>query len=275
MLVNSSGGEKPCWLGTSSTRFLVFLGSSGHEFGRAWHPARMMGVSGRVVVVTDATSPVGEAIATHALNEGAYVIANQDQDVSSRAGATHVIGGALEAYGRIDVLVNSRQVARDGSVADLSEAEWDEVIVGNLRAAYLCTHLTSQAMRRSRLGCIVNVAAKEGLLGAVGQANFVAAQSGIAAFTRVIARDLANLGITVNLVVTPRQTGVEEVSTAAVLTSYLAGDAGARAHGMHFLIDGRTISVLSHPTPEASLFSGELWESSNLMRLMPGLLEKT
>ena len=229
----------------------------------------MTALANRVVVITDANSSVGRAVASRAVSEGARAVANLDEDVSTASGAQRFIGETLKTYGRIDALVNTCQVVRDGALADLSESEWDEVVVGNLRALYLCTHLASQAMRQSRTGCIVNFATDEGLQGAIGRANFVSAQAGIAAFTRVVAHDLGNSGVRVNLIATRRQTHPEDESSAAALAAYLAAEAGARVHGVHFLVDGLTISVLSHPTPDLSLFNRGMWEARDLTRLMP------
>jgi 3-oxoacyl-[acyl-carrier protein] reductase len=98
------------------------------------------------------------------------------------------------------VLVNNAGITRDTLLLRLSEDDWDNVLGTNLRGAYLCTKSALRAMLKARWGRIINMSSVVGITGNPGQANYAAAKAGLIGFTRSVAREVANRGITVNAV---------------------------------------------------------------------------
>ncbi len=120
---------------------------------------------------------------------------------------------ALDATGRLDVVVNNAGVFLMKALADLEEAEWDRVLSTNLKAAYLLVHAALPSLRRSARGRILNVAS---IHGTVGEANVVAhcaAKFGLIGLTKALASELREAGITVNAVC-PGSTESEAESAA-------------------------------------------------------------
>ena len=127
--------------------------------------------------------------------EGGQAIANGD-DVADWEGARRLIGAAIEAFGRLDVLVNNAGFTRDRMVVGASEEEWDAVIRVHLKGHFAPTrHAAAYWRERSKGGenldaRIINTSSGAGLLGSVGQGAYSAAKAGIAALTLVEAAEL-------------------------------------------------------------------------------------
>ena len=102
--------------------------------------------------------------------------------------------------GRVDVLVNNAGITRDNLMVRMKEEEWDAVLSVNLKGPFMCTQLAAKIMMKQRSGRIVNIASVVGVIGNVGQANYVAAKAGIIGLTKTAAKELAPRGVTVNAV---------------------------------------------------------------------------
>src|SRR4030066_95657 len=117
------------------------------------------------------------------------------------------------------VVVNNAGILRDRMIFNMSEEEWDDVIAVHLKGHFVCTKPASVLMRQQRYGRIINFSSESGLVGNPGQANYGAAKSGIAGFTRVIARDLGRYGVTCNAIapaaITRMTASVPQQRTAA------------------------------------------------------------
>jgi 3-oxoacyl-[acyl-carrier protein] reductase len=116
--------------------------------------------------------------------------------------------------GRIDVLVNNAGITRDALLLRLKESDWDLVMAINLKGAFLCTKAVVRHMAQQRAGRIVNVASVVGVVGNIGQANYVASKAGLIGLTKTVAREFAVRGITVNAVAP----GFIETQMTAVLS---------------------------------------------------------
>jgi 3-oxoacyl-[acyl-carrier protein] reductase len=179
---------------------------------------------GRVAIVTGGGRGIGRAIAVRLAGEGANVaisyLSNDDAaeetadrvrdagtkcellkgDVSSPGDVEALFKGVSDTFGRVDILVNNAGITRDNLVMRMKEAEFDEVLQTNLKGTYLCTRAALRPMMRARWGRIVNVSSVVGLVGNAGQANYAASKAGIIGFTKSVAREVAQRGITVNAV---------------------------------------------------------------------------
>ena len=179
---------------------------------------------GRVAIVTGGGRGIGRAVAMRLANEGADVAisyrSNNETaesaaeemraagvrceifkgDVASAGDVEALIKGVTEAFGRIDILVNNAGLTRDNLMMRMKEEEFDDVIGTNLKGTYLCTKAVLRPMIRARWGRIVNVSSVVGLVGNAGQANYAASKAGINGFTKSVAREVAQRGITANVV---------------------------------------------------------------------------
>lgn len=179
---------------------------------------------GRVAVVTGGSRGIGRAIALRLANEGADLAvvyrSNEDAasdvaeqarkagvncelfraDVSAPDEVQSLFKSVTETFGRLDILVNNAGLTRDNLMMRMKDAEFDEVLETNLRGTYLCTKAALRPMVRARWGRIVNISSVVGLLGNAGQANYAASKAGIIGFTKSVAREVAQRGITANAI---------------------------------------------------------------------------
>jgi 3-oxoacyl-[acyl-carrier protein] reductase len=121
-----------------------------------------------------------------------------DADVSRYESVEALMKQVVDVAGGLDVLVNNAGIIRDRTVKKMSPGEWHSVIETNLDGVFYCSKLGAEVLRDN--GRIVNVASIAGVVGFPGQANYAAAKAGVIALTRVMARELARRGITVNAV---------------------------------------------------------------------------
>jgi 3-oxoacyl-[acyl-carrier protein] reductase len=181
-------------------------------------------LQGQVAIVTGASRGIGREIALALGAEGANVVVNY---ASSRAAAEAVVSeiqsmgteaiavpadvsqsdqvdqlfeATLAKWGRIDVLVNNAGITRDTLLLRMKLEDWQAVINLNLTGVFLCTKAASKVMLKQRSGRIINIASVAGQMGNPGQANYSAAKAGVVGFTKTVAKEFANRGITVNAV---------------------------------------------------------------------------
>jgi 3-oxoacyl-[acyl-carrier protein] reductase len=121
-----------------------------------------------------------------------------DADVSRYESVEALMKRVVDAAGGLDILVNNAGILRDRTVKKMSAAEWHSVIQTNLDGVFYCSKLGAEVLRDS--GRIVNVASIAGITGFHGQANYAAAKAGVIALTKVMSKELARRGITVNAV---------------------------------------------------------------------------
>jgi len=112
-------------------------------------------------------------------------------DISKAADVARLFEAIESKYGRLDVLVNNAGVNRDGSVLDMTEAMWDEVVDTNLKGAFLCSRMAAALMLRQKSGTIVNISAESAIRGRAGACNYIAAKAGLIGLTKALARELA------------------------------------------------------------------------------------
>ena len=182
-------------------------------------------LTGKVAVVTGAGRNIGRAIALALAEGGASIVvtarsnrAEADAvareieaagrkalvhigDVADAASVQAMADAAVKHFGRIDILVNNAALRREKPFADMSYAEWREIMDVTLDGAFHCVKACLPALRQSGKGSIVNIGGMSAHTGAKDRAHVVTAKAGIIGFTRALAHDLAPDGITVNCVV--------------------------------------------------------------------------
>ncbi len=136
-----------------------------------------------------------------------------------------------EALGPVDILVNNAGITRDGLMARMTEADWQDVIDTNLTGAFHCARAVLRQMMRRRWGRIINISSVAGLAGNAGQVNYAAAKAGLIGLTRSLAKEVASRGITVNAVApgfveTGLTSGLREEWRAQVLSATPVGRFG-------------------------------------------------
>src|SRR5256712_8075779 len=106
----------------------------------------------------------------------------------------------VDRHGRLDILVNNAGFARDALVLRLKDDDWERVLRTNLTGVFHCTRAALRAMVRARYGRIVNLTSVVAEMGNPGQAAYAAAKAGVIGFTKSLAREVAERGVTVNAV---------------------------------------------------------------------------
>jgi 3-oxoacyl-[acyl-carrier protein] reductase len=182
-------------------------------------------LDGKVAIVTGAGRNIGRAIALALAESGASVVVNVRSnraeadavareieatgsralvhigDVADASSVQAMADTAMKAFGRTDILVNNAALRREKSFADMSYAEWREIMDVTLDGTFHCVKACLPALRQSGAGAIVNIGGLSAHTGARDRAHVVTAKAGIVGFTRALAHDLAADGITVNCVV--------------------------------------------------------------------------
>jgi 3-oxoacyl-[acyl-carrier protein] reductase len=183
----------------------------------------MHSLAGHVALVTGASQGIGRACALTLARAGASValcarseeklaqVAGEIQaqggqaatfrmDVANEDEIKTCVNGAIERFGKIDILINNAGITRDTLLMRMKRADWDSVLQTNLTGAYLCTQAAIGPMLKQRWGRIVNISSVFGQMGQAGQANYAASKAGLIGFTMGMARELASRNITVNAV---------------------------------------------------------------------------
>ena len=119
-------------------------------------------------------------------------------DVRDFAAVERLMQGVVAAAGKLDILVNNAGIIRDRTVRKMTLDDWHGVIETNLDGVFYCCKLAAEMLPAG--GRIINVASIAGIVGFHGQANYAAAKAGVIALTKVLAKELARRGVTVNAV---------------------------------------------------------------------------
>ncbi|MFV9509900.1 3-oxoacyl-[acyl-carrier-protein] reductase [Tepidibacillus sp. LV47] len=181
-------------------------------------------LTNKTAIVTGGSKGIGREIALTLAEAGADIVLNYHQsqqaaeevasqieqlgrqcllvkaDVSNSEEVNSLIDKALQYFGKIDILVNNAGITKDNLIIRMKEEDWDQVINTNLKSVFLTSKAVSRPMMKQRSGRIVNITSVVGILGNIGQANYVSAKAGVIGLTKTLAREFASRNITVNAV---------------------------------------------------------------------------
>jgi len=291
-----------------------------------------MGIcQGRVVIVTGGGRGIGREHALELARQGAKVVVNdlgatsagEGRDASPaeevaqairKGGAEAIVNGAdiadfeqagalvkqtLDAFGRLDAVVNNAGILRDRMFVNGSVEEWDAIMRVHLRGHFCLTrHACAYWRDRSKAGervaaRIVNTSSGAGLQGSVGQSNYAAAKAGIAALTLVQAVELARYGITANAIAPSARTRLTESvfpdmmrkptqgfdvmdpANIAPLVAWLCSEESGDVTGRVFEIEGGKISVADGWRTGPAIDRGGRWDPAEVGDAVREILSKS
>jgi 3-oxoacyl-[acyl-carrier protein] reductase len=155
--------------------------------------------SGIDVVAADVNENAAAETAREAESRGVKAL-GLGVDVSSAEDVNGMIDSTMDAFGRIDYLVNNAGITRDSLLMRMDDDAWRTVIDINLTGTYLCSKAVVKTLMKQRHGRIVNISSVVGAMGNAGQTNYAASKAGVIGFTKSLARELAPRNITVNAI---------------------------------------------------------------------------
>jgi len=176
---------------------VAIVTGSARNIGRAIAHA-LAEVGAAVVVNARSSAAEAEAVVQEIRNRGGQAVA-KIADVGQPEQAASLIDAAVQAFGRLDILVNNAAVRREIDFEQLDYEEWRAIIATILDGAYLCSRAAAPYLS-ARGGSIVNIGGLSSFTGAARRAHVIAAKAGLVGLTRALAHDLAPHHITVNCV---------------------------------------------------------------------------
>jgi NAD(P)-dependent dehydrogenase (short-subunit alcohol dehydrogenase family) len=188
-------------------------------------------LEGKIAIVTGGASGIGKAFSCGLAKEGASIVIADvldgsdtakkvesygcqalvlNTDVTNEESVNQMAATTVEKCGRIDILVNNAGIYPAAPFETLAFAEWKKVLAVNLDGIFLATKAVLPQMKKQKFGRIVNISSGTVFLGTPGFAHYVTTKAGVIGFTRSVATELGDFGITVNAIA-PGLTATENV----------------------------------------------------------------
>jgi NAD(P)-dependent dehydrogenase (short-subunit alcohol dehydrogenase family) len=283
---------------------VAIVTGAGRGLGREY--ALALAALGAQVVVNDLGSDVTGAgadssLAAQVVDEiteaGGQAVANSE-DVATWSAGQSLIDTAIDAFGRLDVVVNNAGLLRDRMLVNMTEEEFDSVIRSHLKGHFVVSHFAAahwrseQAQGRPVKAAIVNTTSTSGLLGNVGQANYGAAKAAIASLTIIAAMELSRYGVRVNAVAPAARTRMTEATpgfselvkapddpsqfdqwhpaNVAPVVTYLASDL-CNFTGRVFFAQGGHVQAMEPWSLGEAIDADRPWTLDELAERLPGL----
>ena len=281
-------------MGALDRRVAIITGA-GRGIGR--EHALLFAEEGAAVVVNDIDLDAADAVCAEIEAAGGQAVSD-DSDVSTWDGGARIVDRAVSLFGELHVLVNNAGFLRDRAFVNMTEEEWDAIIAVHLKGHAAPTRFAVAYWRElSKQGVdvsasVINTSSTSGLVGNPGQTNYGAAKAGVAAFTVILAQEVARYGVRVNaltpaartrlteatpglgdVVAPPDTEGVFDVwdpANVAPLAAYLA-TAGAPETGRVYYVQGGRIRLFKGWTMTSTIDRNERWTVEALAKEMPSL----
>lgn len=271
---------------------VAIVTGSGQGLGRAY--GKELARSGAAVVINDVDRAAADAAVAEIAAAGGRATAVV-APVGTAETARKLVAAAVEAFGRLDVMVTNAGILRDKVLWKMTDEDFDAVIDVHLRGTFTCVR---EAVLRFREqgggGRIICVGSPAGQRGNFGQTNYSAAKAGIVGMVRTWAMELQRAGITVNAVcpvaatamtetipflaphieslkrgeplpaIIRRGVGMGTPEDAAGLVSFLASDAAAEITGQALSIGGDRLALWSHPQLTTTAFQDGGWSADDI-----------
>jgi NAD(P)-dependent dehydrogenase (short-subunit alcohol dehydrogenase family) len=264
---------------------VAIVTGSGGGIGR--DIALALSREGAKVVVNDVGASLGgeggsagpaQQVVAEIRAAGGEAVANTDT-VADSAAAQRIVNAALDAFGRIDCIVNNAGILRDRFFHKMSVDEFDAVVKVHLYGTYFVSRAAAPHFKEQNSGAFVHMTSTSGLIGNYGQANYAAAKLGIMALSKSIALDMQKFNVRSNCIAPfawsrmigsiPTATDDERArvermkqmtpAKIAPLAVALCSDASATVSGQVFAVRNNEIFLMSQPRPIRSVHRSEGW----------------
>jgi len=254
---------------------VAIVTGSGQGLGLAY--ARELARQGASVVINDVHAETADAAVSQITAEGGHAVAVVAA-VGTTESAKALVAGAVEAFGRLDILVTNAGILRDKSLLKMTDEDFDLVINVHLRGTFTCVREAFAYFKENDIpGRVITVGSPTGQRGTFGQTNYAAAKAGIVGMMRTWALEMKKAGVTVNTVVPVAATamtrtvpyfqkaveaeergepmpaffrhdlGFGTADDVAGVIAYLASDEASSISGQVIGVGGDRLQVWTHP----------------------------